>query len=216
MTTFPGRPKSLGVIGVLVAVAISVLCYHRCMPVLGSIYLQVGCTGDDSPPRGFRMEQLLLDESAFPEGWRAYEWTFNPRERLPAQQVGRSYYRHKCPYSSVVAGHEAYRFVGGARCADIAYRSRIPVWFARMEGWGPWSVPSELRYQSAIADQFQFACRAAQDSSVQACQFVGQYEEYVVVFETFISRDCMTLGDLGWILVGVDERMAFYLAKDVE
>ena len=43
---------------------------------------------------------------------------------------------------------------------------------------------------------------------------MGQYEEYVSVFFTYISSDSMTYADLEHILKAIDERMAHYLGEE--
>lgn len=94
-----------------------------------------------------------------------------------------------------------------------------PVWFAPRQGWRPWSVPAELPYQSSVADRFRFACYGRDGSSVQICQAVGQYEEYIVAFDIHMDSehpDCMSFKDLEGILIAIDERMALYLGKDME
>lgn len=173
------------------------------------------------PPPAFANEELLLDESSFPEGWQANEWTYNPRERLPADQTGRSYTRHDCPRYSVSASHSAYRFFEGANSAVGAYQQYVPIWFAPREGWEPWTVPAELPYQSTVADEFHFGCRTEQGDGAQFCQAVGRYDEYIVRFHIHMDSepeypDCMSFADLERILVAIDDRMAFYLGKDME
>ena len=213
MNRFLSSVKSLGVIALLCIPAIL-------LSACSSILLELTCGGECSyPSPAFPIEELLLDESVFPEGWQARERTFNPRQRLPAEQIALGFYIDWCPDYSLGAGHQVYRFFDGARCADMGYRSTTPISFAPREGWGPWSVPVELPYQSPVADQFRFNCYSRQGSSVQTCQAVGQYREYIIGFHTDIDPEhpeCMSFADLERILVAIDERMAFYLDEDTE
>jgi hypothetical protein len=184
-----------------------------------NLALELTCLGGSYPPPAFPIEELLLDESVFPEGWQARERTFDPRQRLPAEQIALSFYLHWCPDASLGAGHQLYRFFDGPRCAALGYQKEIPGWFAPTQAWGPWEVPAELPYQSPVADQFRFNCSTHQRSGAQTCLGVGQYEDYVIRFQTSIDREhpeCMSFTDLERILKAIDERMAFYLEKDME
>ena len=183
-----------------------------------NLALELTCLGGSYPPPAFPIEELLLDESVFPEGWQAGERTFDPRQRLPAEQIALGFYIHWCPDASLSAGHQVYRFFDGPRCAALGYQKEIPGWFAPWEETGPWIVPAELPYQSPLADQFRFNCSTHQRGG-QTCQAVGQYEEYVIRFQTSIDREhpeCMSFTDLERILIAIDERMAFYLEADTE
>jgi hypothetical protein len=84
------------------------------------------------------------------------------------------------------------------------------------EGWGAWSTPDQLRYQSPVAEQVRFACSTEADDGRQVCQAVGQYGRYMTRFHTFMTLNTMTLSDFERILVAIDERMAFYLQEDME
>lgn len=196
------------------------LSCFACRPFLNSIWFEVTCTADRSPRRSFAPEDLLLDESQLPQGWEAAGEPYDPEERLPAEQTTVDFFMHAptCP-TSLKTGHYVYRFIGGAGCADMGYRSETPLWFAPMPGWGPWSASAELSYESTLADRFRLNCCTRQGSNVQTCQAVGQYKEYVVRFHTSIDpqhADCMSFSDLEGILVAIDERMAFYLGKEFD
>lgn len=191
--------------------------------VLGIVMLScicIGCGGGayPRPTPGFPIEHLLLDESVFPEGWRADE-PFDPEVRLPAEQIVLFFHRNECPFYVLGAGHEIYRFFDGAESAAQGYPEESTIWFYREDGWGPWTVPPELPYQSPVADQFRFACSAEERSGDMTCRALGQYEEYIVLFDVEMNPeypDCMSFTDLERILVAIDERMASYMEEDSE
>jgi hypothetical protein len=200
-------PKSSVLVGFMLVVANSIL----------------SCLGFEVttgyPPPAFPNEELLLDESVFPEGWSAYEGTYNPRERLPADQIGRTYVRHDCPRSRL-ASHSVYRFFEGENSAIGGYQQYIPIWFAPEENWEAWAVPAELPYRSPVADEYRFNCCGPEGSGAWVCQAVGRYNEYVVRFHVHMDSEpeypqCMSYTDLEKILIAIDERMAFYLGKDM-
>lgn len=202
--------KSLCLTALLAVLSIGVLS-------CSNIYLELACGGGAYASPAFPIEELLLDESVFPEGWHA-EQPFDPEQWLPAQQIA-LFYKDGCPGRIVAALLEVYRFSDGPRCAAAGYQKEIPTWFAPREGRGPWRIPAELPYQSAVADQFRFGCSTYRGSSDQVCRAMGQYDEYVLRFQTHVDHEhpeCMSFADLDRILGAIDERMAFYLGKEIE
>ncbi len=196
-----GYPGSLGIMALLAIIAAS---------TLSCICVGLRCWGSPAAP-AFPIEQLLVDESLFAEGWyQQGEPISRDLVSLGVDRIGVTFISH-----GGVALHDVYRCGSAARSVR-EYPGRIESWFSLREGWGPWSVPAELAYQSLVADQSRFACYTHQSSGVQTCQAVGQYEEYLVRFHTDMSPDYMTFAHLERILVAIDERMALYLAKDME
>jgi len=160
------------------------------------------------PDRSFPVEVLLIDESVFPPGATAGPVMPNPDSHGAVEHAGRSIY-----VGTGGANYEAYRYES-LRQAAREYRRQMRVWFSEGEGWTPWLVPSEVSYQSPIADQYYLACGS--HYSVSMCNMIGQYEEYFVRFNSHISPDFMTYADLERVLKAIDERMALYLAEDSE
>ena len=196
---FPTR--RLGLVG-LIAVLVS--------STLSCVDITVD--GGPVPTPSFPIESLLLDESAFPEGWTAYE-AFEPRDGfgLPISIT------FSPPRDSAggMALHAAY-IARSSQEAAHGYQTWADFWFWESERRGPWSVPRELPYQSQVADPFRFACYRERGDGRQVCQAVGQYGRYMSRFHTFMNPDTMTFADLERILVAIDERMAFYLGKEME
>jgi len=215
VSTFLAHKKALTVVALVAIAAVMSVCCSASLPGYYGLYLQVACTGGGSPARSFGVEELLLDESAFPEGWKT-RGPFEPDDGLPAERVAVDFDAYPNPDTSLAAWQEVYRFWGGTRCADIGYRSEGLVWFAPWPGRGPWRPPTELSYQSAVAGRFRLECCAPEGSSMQTCQAMGEYEEYLVVFRVDVDArypDHMGFGDVERILVAIDKRMAVYLDK---
>lgn len=188
---------------------------------LGLVVVVIACTlscvditldGGPVPTPAFPMEDLLLDESAFPDGWTAYE----PDE--PQDGFGLRVGVHYSPPATSAGGialNAAYVARSPEEAAD-GYGIWASFWFSDSEGWSAWRVPDELRYQSSIADQYRFACSREEDDGRQICQAVGQYGRYMIRFHTFMNPDTMTPSDLGRVLAAIDDRMALYLGEDTE
>lgn len=178
----------------------------------GSVLACIGITVDGGPvpTPPFPIEDLLLDESAFPGGWQAHV-PFEPRARF-GLPVGVTYYS---PGSGGgVALHEVYVSRDPEEATE-RYQEAVRFWFTDDERYTAWSAPAELRHRSVLADQFRVGCHIQQESGIQFCQAVAQYGRYVAWFHTYMSPS-MTFADLERILTAIDERMALYLAKDME
>jgi hypothetical protein len=162
------------------------------------------------PTPGFPLEDLLLDTSAFPEGW--YLPTGQPFD--PRAGFG---LRTALTFSPLGPGGIALQEASVARNPEEAaegYEQWGQFWFSNREGYCTWSVPNELQYQSAVADQFRLGCCIReQEGGEQTCQAVGQYGRYLIRFHTYMSRH-MTFADLERVLVAMDARMALRLARD--
>ena len=168
------------------------------------------------PTPAFSIEKLLLDESVFPDGFRAIR-PFDPEERIAAEQIARNFLTEKCHPLLVGAGQDVYRFYGGADSAAEAYPEQIAIWFSPNRG--DWSTPPELSYESVVADQYRFGCYYDEDFYCKRCQAVAQYGEYIVLFSAHLDPDhpaCLSFTDLERILAAIDERMPLYLGKGVE
>jgi hypothetical protein len=174
--------------------------------------LDITVDGGPVPTPSFPIESLLLEESAFPEGWTAYE----PYE--PEDGFGLSTCIHYSPAPTSPGGialHAAYIARSSEEAGD-GYQVWAPFWFAEREGRGAWSVPDQLRYDSQVADRFRFACYRERGDGRRVCQAVGQYGRYMTRFHTFMHPATMPFDDLERILIAIDERMASYLAKDID
>lgn len=162
------------------------------------------------PDRGFPIEALLIDESAFPPGWKASAVGPRPPPSAPLgyydsiDRVELFFY-----VDSGVAFHEIHRFES-VRGAVREFKRQMVISFPSET----WIVPVELPYQSPTADQFYLACSAQR--AIPMCRAIWQYEEHFVRFNTHMSPDSMTYSDLERVLRAIDERMALYLAEGGE
>jgi hypothetical protein len=67
-----------------------------------------------------------------------------------------------------------------------------------------------------VADQYRFGCYTDEDFHCRHCQAVGQYGQYIVVFDAKLDLDhpeCLSFTDLERALVAIDERMAEHLGE---
>ena len=171
----------------------------------------ISLDGGPVPTPAFPIESLLLDESAFPEGW--YLPTGQPFD--PRAGFGlRTALTFSPPGSGGIALHEASVARDPEEAAE-GYEEWGQFWFSNREGNCIGGIPAELQYQSPVADQFRLGCCIRQqEGGVQTCQAVARYGRYLIRFHTYMNPESMTFTDLERILTAIDERMVLYLGKD--
>jgi hypothetical protein len=177
----------------------------------------VSCSPDSFPqrfvstvtPLPFQLDQLLLDVSVFPAGWRV---SGPPSPALEGRgQVDDLSIEFRCVAGSSHALHDIYRYED-EQAARRRYRR---YWdFGSADRITAWKVPSELDYESRVAERFRFACadfRGYPTERFTVCQAMGQYNEFIAVFSVSFVPDnmpaCMTWSELQRILKTMDERM---------
>lgn len=150
------------------------------------------------------IETLLVSETVFPERW---EQQGLPDSRGAPASFGVE--RIGIGFSTSTRGgavQAVYRAFD-TRTAAAGYHDFMS-YFSVRERETEWTLPAELTYHSQIADQFRLGCSTHSASGVQRCQFIGQYNVYLVVFHTYMSSDLMTYEDFEHILQDIDRRMA--------
>jgi hypothetical protein len=157
------------------------------------------------------METLMLDRSLFSKDW--YQQSL-PSERSASvrwgiERLGVSFISQK----NGVAGQAVYRGRDSNE-TRAKYFDEItgPGWFHSDENETEWYIPSDFTYESTVANNYRFGCQTHKPSGVQSCQFVGQYEVYLIRFRTDMSS-IMTYEDLERILQAIDNKMAQCLEK---
>ena len=185
--------------------------------VIGRLLLAVAGCVRPAPTREFTVDELLIDQSAFPVGWYASAPPGPVRIVDGAIIADRSIevtFRVDDP-DWHTAALEIYRFSSEYR-ATREYRRQLSVLFnsQSIAALTPWETPAELSYESPVANQSNFACGRNGITGKRGCRFLGQYDEYLVVFGSVVGAR-MDFVDLEHILQAIDERLAHYLTEDI-
>jgi hypothetical protein len=159
------------------------------------------------------MKHLVVDVSAFPQGWKV---EFGPSHPPPGKQLEDEiegvYVQFVADDSGATATHAVLKYQNGLQAAVSFFTSDE---FRNRDSMvGPWAVPQDWSYTSLTADRFRFGCAEIEvlgRSSI--CHAVAQYDEYVSVFRIRVSSESMPLEDLERILRAIDERMARQLEE---
>jgi len=192
----------------------NVLATRLCGAVLllASVWLLSGTTGCNCGYLSIRLtppapgpcdiSALLVDETVFPPGW---EQQGPPSSKGAPVSFGVE--RRGVSFSTRsrgVAVQHVYRGTD-ARATSEAYSDFMSD-FAVREGETEWVLPPGLTFESSLADQFRVGCSTDRGSGVQRCQFIAQYQAYLVRFHTYMSPDLMNFDDLERVLRDVDRR----------
>lgn len=180
--------------------------------VIASVLFEVGVVGchrgNCEMPQHV-LEQLLIDESAYPSGWvkgrsahgeasaeyfeTSRENIVNPFSAAPGVTSIQFIWRY-CTmaeagrqYAARVQGYEA-------RGSNLSYRSRVS-------------------FVSSKAQEFIVFCGRFADSSRELCNAVGLYGLYVMEVSGHIDGKHMTYADFDRVLAAADGKMAQVLVN---
>lgn len=173
--------------------------------------------------RDFSIEELLIDVSVFPPGWRVVRGPGQlPYEIRPRGVEDHLYIQFSPERLAASATHQVYQFRSEGTAAE-EYRRVPPMSFYNADRITRWKAPKELQYQSPVADQFRFECADFHGGYPRVrskdCIAMGRYDEYISIFSLSVSPpEDMTehMALLERILKVIDERMAHYLGKESE
>jgi hypothetical protein len=186
------------------------LCLFTIVVLIGAI----GCSArTEIPLRPFPIDQLPIDTSAFPPGpgWvMGAEGPFVPASSPLGGSAGDEQIAAIFYGNGGVANEQIYRFESREEAAK-EYDRRLTADFRQGAYDTPWIVPSEVS-RSTAADQSFLAC--SEQGGIPMCQFIGQYEEYIVLFTTHMPPSFMTYTDLEHVLQAIDQQMVRYLQGD--
>jgi hypothetical protein len=154
------------------------------------------------------IEELLIDLSAFPEGWSVSADGPSPIARAP---LGGTKSVDSTELFFYVTGGGAYerirRFNDSQGTAD-EYARQMKHIFRETEFNTPWVVPEEIMFKSSSAEQFYYACSQFEGSPWPRCVYIAQYGVYFTHFKTGMFSGYMSYFGFENILQIIDEHMA--------
>jgi hypothetical protein len=77
-------------------------------------------------------------------------------------------------------------------------------------------TPPAWRYSSPLAGQSHLTCYDYGGQTPPVCTWSGLYEEFIVIFHSWLIPERMSLNDIEHIVRAIDARMAQYLGTPVE
>jgi len=163
----------------------------------------VGLTLRPPPTAPCEIETLLVDESVLPMAW---EQQGPPRAKSAPVRFGVE--RIGTVFSTPTFGgglQHIYR-ARDKREATKGYHDFVGDFFSTRDTETEWEIPPEITFRSQVADQDHLGCSTHIRSSVRRCQFIAQYEVYIVRFDADMS-EVMTYAGFERILQDIDSRM---------
>ena len=154
------------------------------------------------------VEDLLVDESAFPAGWHISENVPRPIPLAPCScPTGVAENTDLHFYSSGAGASERIWRYRTVHAASRGFDQRVRSVFRENEFHSPWVWPDELAYQSSAANRYRIGCSISKGQVLPGCAYVAQYGPYVIHFQAGISPNVMSYADFIHVLEAIDERM---------
>lgn len=190
--------------------------------ISGVAYLLFTTCHTPAPKRDFVEVDLLIDVADMPNKWQEAEYSANdPYDKEAAENNAFRYFRYTDTPYLAKAGEDIYRYKNQSLAA------RNYQWFER-EYLEPsnyditsWQTPEGFEFHSAFANRWSFVCAYNTFSpapefghKARICQYLAQYQEFIVLFGITIERDdkiFITVNDVRTILVKLDEKIGKYL-----
>jgi hypothetical protein len=163
------------------------------------------------------IDQLLIDESAFPEGWEAGEPDWEHPPRAPWSGRTRMVEYIERDFQSLSGTRASARIViqqfDNPQSAAKDYERELAIWFRDEEWRTPWAIPDSLEFESPQADQYRYGCSA--DHGQPECAFLAQYEVYNVRFTIrYFSIEAIAYTELLPVFQAIDKRATFALNSE--
>ncbi len=175
--------------------------------IITGMLLLSACT-QRAPERYFTTMELLIGLSDMPEGWQVSDGPDRAEDYISREDASGIVFIAQTSSPRQTASHRVYRYDSSAQAKRVYERLVLPT----EEG----ESPPTWTYQSSLAEQSHFACYDYEGREPPVCTWSGRYEEYIVVFQTWLIPDRMSLTDVERIINVIDARMALYLGKTVE
>jgi hypothetical protein len=180
---------------------------------IGLVFTITGCLKTEpTPSRDFEVRELLIELSVLPKGW----YVSYPPQQYPEKrrQKDSAFIQFDAESPTLYIAQHSILMYHNKSGATFEYHKVAEEVFGEALLVKPWHVPTELRYESPIANQFRLACADSRIVDVRTiCIAVAQYDEYISIFNAVIVPGFMTYADVERILKYIDDRMMRYLNK---
>jgi hypothetical protein len=153
--------------------------------------------------RSFTALQLLIELSDMPDGWQIESGPDTLRDHLYGVEAAKVGFSAKADSQERTAAQRVYRYSNSARAKRVYEKMVLPAQVGE--------TPLEWTYHSSVADQSHFACYDYEGRRPPVCQWSGRYEEYIVIFQSYLLPEQMSLGDMEQVVSTIDARMGQYL-----
>lgn len=162
-----------------------------------------------APERSFTTLDLLIELSDMPVGWRVSDGPGRAEDYISSKDASGIVFIAGTDWQRRVASHRVYRYRSVKAAKGVYEYLVLPDQVGK--------TPAEWAYQSPVADQSYFACYDYEGREpYPICEWSARYEEYVVIFHSWLVPGYMSLEDLERVVRAIDARMAEYLGRPLE
>jgi hypothetical protein len=180
-------------------ISVTLLLISFCTPIITFL--------EPSPPlRSFDLNDLLISQESVSSKWLSFTPFYPSGDDLVTKESTairfgvidgevKNYLAEQAVYRYVTSGTAQRVF--NDRVKPRNTRALYPI--------------QEWNYQSSIAEQTTFGCDHKALDDVTYCEWAGNYEEFIIVFNTKMIASEMSLIDMERIVKAIDGKMAFYL-----
>ncbi|MGB9873251.1 MAG: hypothetical protein ACPLYD_16540 [Anaerolineae bacterium] len=161
-----------------------------------------------APERAFTTMDLLISLSDMPAGWKIIRGPGELKDYFSTKDSSWIAFVVSPTGSPGRDGavHRVYRYRSANNAREV-YEDLIRPGI-------PGKTPVGWIYQSPVAASSYFACYDYEGREpYPVCEYAAHYEEYVVVFHSWLIPDYMSLQDIERVIKAIDIRMAQYLGK---
>jgi len=163
------------------------------------------CTTVETPTpmvRDFPIIDLLIGLSDMPKGWsvKIQPEQFREVGALDAAQIAFVSSSEE-PRNGASIGIYNYATTEEAiRVFDRHYKTRV---------YG--DIPATWNNPLVSANQYKVGCYNREGQEPYVCTWAAQYQEFVVLFDTWIIPEYMSFEDFEKVVIAIDNRMTLYL-----
>jgi hypothetical protein len=173
------------------------------------------------PARSFTLRELLIDDTALPEGWALLSVDKDPIVSFGEEEAIEALYYFLADERKLTRGGLTVYRHRSSRAASKAYARQERGDFNLESRWltTPPQIPPGLAFISSTADEWRLGCFGhtteglLEDTTI--CSYLARYSEFVVSFDMnaeYDGRTTVTVEELDNLVSDIDERIASYLA----
>ena len=162
-----------------------------------------GCANANSPSDTLPDECLAINMLIYKEdiGASYSDPGISPMSDAPVNSASRSY----------VGPDTALNRVLQSNITEKRYQKYIKYAFRTDKNVGPWSKPTELSYQSTLADEFEYGCGFLTWGSgvvERQCKYVARFRDYLVSFGVGVGSSAFSYENFEAGMKAIDREMA--------
>jgi hypothetical protein len=173
------------------------------------------------PNRQFATYELLIGQEIIPENWRMVEYAQKTLDNEGQEDGSYIIFQKSDAKFFARGGEDIYRY-DSRNTAQWHYERFRKLYLEKgAYDLSNWETPGDFHFKSTLAENWRFACvqhqeilRLDNSSTSVLCQYLAQYDEFLVSFSIKQQADgqqLISLQDIEKIIKAIDQQMVKYL-----